>query len=156
MNIKTKSLHLCQITIGILYKFTHLKSIENKNIHRLWSVFFGVTPHLNYFLLCHCQHILPFINIVRIIAILIFDGLRLSGIERSNYIESNNLGKKSCPVSGIEDSVFRVFYHIKNRSETFGTDEIVRFHGDFGIERIRFRGFLLYIRNMAHRKYICN
>ena len=31
-----------------------------------------------------------------------FDGLRLSGIERSNYTESNNLGLKSWPVSGIE------------------------------------------------------
>ena len=31
-----------------------------------------------------------------------FDGLRLSGIERSNYIETNNLGRKCCPVSGIE------------------------------------------------------
>jgi len=32
------------------------KKNENKNNHRLWSVF-GVTPHLNYFLLCHYQHI---------------------------------------------------------------------------------------------------
>ena len=114
----------------------------------MWSVF-CVTPHLNYFLFCHCQHILHFINIVRVIALsktvyvmqhfknvtvclianlsfshssslsfgvsatlyeeildavslLIFDGLRLSGIERSNYIESNSLVQKSCPVSGIE------------------------------------------------------
>ena len=36
------------------------------------------------------------------VSILFFDGLRLSGIERSNYIESNNLGRKCCPVSGIE------------------------------------------------------
>ena len=26
----------------------------------------------------------------------------MSGIERSNYIVSNNLGRKNCPVSGIE------------------------------------------------------
>ena len=53
-------------------------------------------------------------------------------------------------LSGIrnrEDPVFRVFYHIKNRRGNFGTDEIVRFHGDSGIERIRFRGFLLYFGN---------
>jgi len=50
-------------------------------------------------------------------------------------------------MSGIrnrEDPVFRVFYHIKNRREKIGTDENGRFHGDSGIERIRFRGFLLY------------
>ena len=32
----------------------------------------------------------------------IFNGLRLSGIERSSYIGSNNLSRKSSPVSGIE------------------------------------------------------
>ena len=50
-------------------------------------------------------------------------------------------------MSGIrnrKDLVFRVFYHIKNRRDKFGADEIVRFHGDSGIERIRFRGVLLY------------
>jgi len=36
------------------------------------------------------------------VSILIVDGLRLPGIERSNNIESYNLGRKSCPVSGIE------------------------------------------------------
>ena len=84
-------------------------------------------------------------GILDAVSILIFDGLRLSGIERSNYIESNNLSKKK--LSGIrdrEDPVFWVFYHIKNRREKFGTDEIVRFQGDSGIEMIRFRGFLLY------------
>jgi len=61
----------------------------------------------------------------------------LSGIERSNYIE---FGPKK--LSGIRNrEVFRVFYHIKNRREQFGTDQIVRFHGDSGIERFRFRGF---------------
>jgi len=30
------------------------------------------------------------------------DGLKLSGIERSNYIVANNLGQKNCLVSGIE------------------------------------------------------
>ena len=40
-----------------------------------------------------------------------------------------------------DDPVFRVFYHIKNRRKEIGTDENVRFHGDAGIERIRFRGF---------------
>jgi len=56
-------------------------------------------------------------------------------------------------MSGIrkrEDPVFRVSYHIKNRRDKFGTDEIVRFHGDSGIERIRFRGFLLYILFTCH------
>jgi len=105
---------------NLAYNFTHLKSIENKNIHRLWSVFWRY-HHLNYFLLCHCQHILHSINIVCVIAMsnvefdclffhieircgfnLIFDGLRLAHIERSNYIESNTLGRKRCPVSGIE------------------------------------------------------
>ena len=69
----------------------------------------------------------------------------MSGIERVKYIESNNLDRKK--LSGIrnrEDPVLRVFYHIKYRREKFGTDEIVRFHGDSGIERIRFRGVLLY------------
>jgi len=42
------------------------------------------------------------IRILDAVSILIFDGLRLSGIERSNNIESYNLGRKSCPVSGIE------------------------------------------------------
>ena len=37
---QTKSLHLCQKQLSILHKFTHLNSIENKNSHRLWSVFF--------------------------------------------------------------------------------------------------------------------
>jgi len=46
--------------------------------------------------------VLDCIRILDAVLILIFDGLRLSGIERSNYIESNNLGPKSCPVSGIE------------------------------------------------------
>ena len=65
----------------------------------------------------------------------------MSGIERSNYIESN--GPKKFPgIRNREDPVFRVFYYIKNRREKFGTDEIVRFHGESGIERIRFRGFL--------------
>jgi len=41
-------------------------------------------------------------EILHAVSLLIFDGLRLSGNERSNYIESNNLGRKSCPVSGIE------------------------------------------------------
>jgi len=36
------------------------------------------------------------------VSILFFDGLRLSGIKRSNYIDPNNLGRKCCPVSGIE------------------------------------------------------
>ena len=101
--------------LGILHNFTHLKSIENKNIHRLLSGFFGVTPDLIYFLLCHCQHILYqyspcrwnliflwWKGILDAVSILIFDGLRSSGIEKSNYIESNNLGRKSSPVSGIE------------------------------------------------------
>jgi len=50
-------------------------------------------------------------------------------------------------------SVFRVFYHIKNRRDKFGTDEIVRFHGDSGIERIRFRGFLLYMEDLIYFFY---
>jgi len=85
------------------------------------GLFFWRYHHLNYFLLCHCQHILHFINIVCGIAMsnvefdclffhieircgfnLIFDGLRLAHIERSNYIESNTLGRKRCSVSGIE------------------------------------------------------
>jgi len=80
--------------------------------------------------------------------------LRWSGIERSNYIESINLGQKSCPVSGIERIRYSgFFYHIKHRRETFGTDEIVRFYEDSGIKRIRFRGFLLYyIDNIAVNK----
>ena len=41
-------------------------------------------------------------NIRCIFNIIFFDGLRLSGIERSTYIESYNLGRKSGPVSGIE------------------------------------------------------
>jgi len=71
----------------------------------------------------------------------------VSDNKRSNYIESNQFGPKK--LSGIrnrEDPVFRVFYHIKYRREKFGTDEIVRFHGDSGIKRIRFRGVLLYIQ----------
>jgi len=58
-------------------------------------------------------------------------------------------------LSGIrnrEDPVFRVFYHIKNRRKKFGTDEIVRFHGDSGMERIRFRGFLKYLQ--IYTKYV--
>jgi len=31
-----------------------------------------------------------------------FKYLTVSGIKRSNYIDSNNLGQKRCPVSGIE------------------------------------------------------
>jgi len=68
--------------------------------------------------------------------------MRLSGIG-SNYIESNHLSKKMSSIRNREDPVFRVFYHIKNRRGKFGTDEIVRFHGDSGIKRIRFRGVLL-------------
>jgi len=97
--------------------------------------------------------VLDCIRILDAVSILIFDGFRLSGIERSNYIESNNLGQKK--LSGIrnrEDPVFRVFYHIKKRREKFGTDEIVRFHGDSGIERIRFRGVLLYTFYKYHLK----
>jgi len=48
------SLHLCQIT----------------SWHTTQGLgFFGVTPHLNYFLFCHCQHTLQFIDIVRVIAL---------------------------------------------------------------------------------------
>jgi len=47
------SQHLCQITTW----------------HTTQGLFFDVTPHLNCFLLCHCQHILQFINIVRVIAL---------------------------------------------------------------------------------------
>jgi len=47
------SLHLCQIT----------------SWHTTQGLFFNVTPQLNYFLLCHCQHILQFINIVHAIAL---------------------------------------------------------------------------------------
>jgi len=50
--------------------------------------------------------VLDCIRILDAVSILIFDGLRLSGIKRSNYIESYNLGRKSCPVSGIE----RIWY----------------------------------------------
>jgi len=64
-----------------------------------------------------------------------------------HWIEQFGL-KKLSGIRNREDSVFRVFYHIKNRREKFGTDEIVRFHGDSGIERIRFRGFLLYTQTM--------
>jgi len=46
--------------------------------------------------------VLHCIRILDAVSILIFDGLRLFGIESSNYIESNNLDRKSCPVSGIE------------------------------------------------------
>ena len=96
----------------MLHKFAHPKSIENTNIHRLWSVF-SVTPHLNYFFSlslstylalyqyspCHCteQSVLFYA-----VSILIVNGLRLSGIQRSNYLKTNNLVRKSCPVSGIE------------------------------------------------------
>jgi len=90
--------------------------------------------------------VLDCIRILDAVSILIFDGFRLSGIERSNYIESNNLGRKSCPVSGIERIRYSgCFITLKNRRGKFGTDEIVRFHGDSGIERIRFRGVLLYL-----------
>jgi len=45
---------------------------------------------------------------------LIFDRPRSSGIGRLEYIESNDLGRKRCPVSGIERiREFRVFYYIK-------------------------------------------
>ena len=65
-----------------------------------------------------------------------YDGLRLSDIERSNYIESNNLGRKSCPVSGIERILYSgCFITLKIEWEKFGTDEIVWFHGDSGIDR---------------------
>jgi len=48
------SLHLCKKKhLGILHKVC----------------FFDVTPQLNYFLLCHCQHILQFINKVHAIAL---------------------------------------------------------------------------------------
>jgi len=53
-------------------------------------------------------------------------------------------------LSGIrnrEDPVFMVFYNIKNRREKFRTDEIVRFHMDSGIERIRFRRGFTVINN---------
>ena len=93
-------------------------------------------------------------EILHAVSLLIFDGLRLSGNERSNYIESNNLGQKK--LSGIrnrEDPVFRVFYHIKKRREKFGTDGIVRFYGDSGIERIRFRGFLLYYSLLKNKNF---
>ena len=105
------------------YTRLHILNILRTRLFIDCGLFFGVTPHLNYFRLCHCQHILHFINTVRVIAlskafyvtqhfknvtvcqivsILIFDGLRLSGIEKSNYIESNNFGRKSCPVSRKE------------------------------------------------------
>jgi len=62
---------------------------------------------------------------------------------RSNYIESDNLGRKSCPVSGIERIRYsECFITLKLKREIFGTDEIVRFHGDSGIKRIRLRGFV--------------
>ena len=34
--------------LGILHKFTHLKSIENKHIHRLWSVYWRFTLSLPF------------------------------------------------------------------------------------------------------------
>jgi len=71
---------------------------------------------------------------IRCSTILIFDGFRLSGIERSNNIASNNLGRKSCPVSGIERIRFPVcFITLTIEGKKFGTDEIVWFHGDSGI-----------------------
>jgi len=82
----------------------HISNLLGTKIFIDCGYYFGVTSHLNYFLLCHCQHILIFINIgiLDAVSILILHELRLSGIERANYIESNNLGQKSCPVSGIE------------------------------------------------------
>jgi len=140
----TKLLHLCQITTWHTTQVYISKTYWEQKYSSIVVCFLGATPHLNYFLLCHCQHILQFFNIVCVIAILIFDLLRLSGIERSNYIESNNLGQKSCPVFGIEGIRYSGwFITLKNRREKFGTDEIVRFYGDSGIERIWFRGFLL-------------
>jgi len=45
----------------------------------------------------------------------------LSGIERSNYIESNNLGRRSCPVSEIERIRYSgCFITLKKRGENSG------------------------------------
>ena len=65
------------------------------------------------------------LGILDAVTILIFDGLRLSGIERSNYIESNSLGRKSCHVSGIE----RMFYQIKKEGENSGPTKSSGFMG---------------------------
>ena len=113
-------------------------------LHLILTIFFSVISTylaLYQYRQRHCteQSVLCYA-----VSILIFDGLRLSGIERSNYLKTNNLGRKKLSrIRNREDPVcyHNVFYHIKNRREKFGTDEIVRFRGDSGIEKIRFRGF---------------
>jgi len=59
---ETKSQHLCQITTCTTHVYTSKIFWEQK--YSSIVVVFGVTPHLNNFLLCHCQQILHFINIV--------------------------------------------------------------------------------------------
>ena len=56
--------------------------------------------------------------------------MRLSGIERSNYIESNNLGRKSCPVSGIERIRYSgCFITLKKEGKNSGPTESSGFMG---------------------------
>jgi len=133
---ETKSLHLCQITTWhtTCTQVYISQTVETKNIHQLWSVSsLSVSTYLAIYQY-RKRNIRCSFNFN-------FDGLRLSGIERSNYTESNNLGRKSWPVSGIERIRYSGCYISRNIREKIGTNEIVRFHGDSGIERIRFRGF---------------
>ena len=69
----------------------------------------------------------------------------LSSIERSKYIESNNLGRKSCPVSGIERIRYSgCFITFKIEGENSG---LTKSSGFMVIPVLRWsglEGFLLY------------
>ena len=108
--LETKSLHLCQIKT--CYTSLHIQNLLRTQIfidcglflalQLILTIFFSVISTylaLYQYSPRHCteQSVLCYA-----VSILIFDRLRLSGIERSNYLKTNNLGRKNCPVSGIE------------------------------------------------------
>jgi len=89
----------------------------------------------------------------------IFHGLRLSCIKRSNYIESNDLGRKSCPVSGIERIRYsECFFTLKIEGKKSGPTKSSGFMGIPVLRGSGLEGFycIRKLRNIAsHQQHVC-
>jgi len=80
-----------------------------------------------------------------------FDGLRLSGIERLNYIKNNTLGRKSCPVSGIERIRYSgCFITLKIEGKNSGPTKLSGFMGIPVLRGSGLEGFYCIIKITAN------
>jgi len=133
----TKSMHLCLITTWHTTQIHTFKIYWEQKYSYMWSGFFCVTPHLNYFLLCLVTTnwnsiVFFFIKKRNIRCTFNFIFWRIEVVRywevKLHWIQQFGL-KKLPGIRNREDPVFRVFYHIKNRRENSGPTKSSGFMG---------------------------